>query len=157
MQDERDLYEVLGLARGAIPDEIKKAYRAAVKHAHPDRGGSDAAFTAVQRAYEVLNDPGRRAAYDEFGPMSLQPMFDQFAERARRAEAWRAQQQWWQTQQPSLSRVIHRDVNVGAGVGLVSGGTLGAVVGGPIGFVFGAILGAALTSDEIQERPIIPR
>jgi curved DNA-binding protein CbpA len=65
-----DPYAVLGVPRGAPQVEIHAAYRAAVRRAHPDGGGSDAAFEAVQEAYEVLRDPTRRAAWDA-GPSTV--------------------------------------------------------------------------------------
>lgn len=67
---QRDLYEVLGLARNATDAEIKKAYRRlAMKH-HPDRNPDDTeaeTFKEVKTAYEVLSDQRKRAAYDQFG------------------------------------------------------------------------------------------
>jgi molecular chaperone DnaJ len=68
---KRDYYEVLNLARNASEAEIKKAYRRlAMKH-HPDRNPGDAAaeehFKEAKEAYEVLTDPRKRAAYDQFG------------------------------------------------------------------------------------------
>ncbi|HVC49245.1 MAG TPA: molecular chaperone DnaJ [Burkholderiales bacterium] len=68
---KRDYYEILGLARDASEDEIKKAYRKlAMKH-HPDRNPdnpqAEEAFKDVKEAYEVLSDASRRATYDQFG------------------------------------------------------------------------------------------
>lgn len=65
---KRDYYEVLGVAKGASADEIKKAFRkAAVKH-HPDKeGGDEAKFKEVNEAYEVLKDQQKRQRYDQFG------------------------------------------------------------------------------------------
>lgn len=62
-----DLYEALGVARDATADEIRRAYRAKAKLAHPDAGGSEEAFRAVARAHAVLSDPERRRVYDETG------------------------------------------------------------------------------------------
>ncbi|HEV3358381.1 MAG TPA: J domain-containing protein [Pseudonocardiaceae bacterium] len=59
-----DLYEVLGVARDADQEEIKRAYRAAVKKFHPDAEGNSFFFRLIQQAYETLSDPDRRAAYD---------------------------------------------------------------------------------------------
>jgi len=68
---KRDFYDVLGVARDASPDDIKKAYRRlAMKH-HPDRNKGDAEneekFKEAKEAYEVLKDTDKRAAYDRFG------------------------------------------------------------------------------------------
>jgi molecular chaperone DnaJ len=68
---KRDYYEILGVARTASEEEIKKAYRRlAMKH-HPDRNPGEAAaedkFKEAKEAYEVLSDARQRAAYDQFG------------------------------------------------------------------------------------------
>jgi molecular chaperone DnaJ len=62
----RDYYDVLGVAADAGADEIKRAYRQLARRYHPDISGDErgAAFLEVSRAYEVLNDPRRRQAYD---------------------------------------------------------------------------------------------
>jgi curved DNA-binding protein len=68
----RDYYEVLGVARDAKPDEIKKAYRKLARKHHPDvnpdNRESEEAFKKLNEAYEVLSDPEKRAKYDELGP-----------------------------------------------------------------------------------------
>lgn len=67
---QRDLYEVLGVARNASPDELKKAYRKLAMQYHPDRNQSEDAaehFKEINRAYEVLSDTDLRARYDRFG------------------------------------------------------------------------------------------
>lgn len=68
---KRDYYEILGLNRDADDSTIKKAYRKlAMKH-HPDRNSgnsqSEELFKEAKEAYEVLSDPNKRAAYDQFG------------------------------------------------------------------------------------------
>lgn len=62
-----DLYEVLGVKRGAARKDIHKAYRRKAKTAHPDSGGSVEAFNELVTAYSVLSDARARAKYDETG------------------------------------------------------------------------------------------
>ena len=68
---KRDYYEVLGIARDAGDDEVKKAYRKLAFENHPDRNPGDKAaeqrFKEATEAYEVLRDPQKRAQYDRFG------------------------------------------------------------------------------------------
>jgi molecular chaperone DnaJ len=67
---ERDLYEVLGLERGASDGDIKRAFRKLAQQWHPDVNQDTEAqerFKEINDAYQVLSDPDRRARYDRFG------------------------------------------------------------------------------------------
>ena len=66
----QDLYDILGVSRDADDAELKKAYRRLARQYHPDVNPDPAAqekFGEVSRAYEVLSDPQKRAAYDRGG------------------------------------------------------------------------------------------
>jgi len=90
MSRARDLYEVLGVPRGASSDDIKKAYRRLAREHHPDVNGDPAAeerFKEVTGAYEILSDPEKRSRYDAYGATGgpagqpftdLQDIFDVF-------------------------------------------------------------------------------
>src|SRR6476659_11406488 len=76
---KRDYYEVLGVAKNASDEEIKKAYRKlAMKH-HPDRNqgsaskNSEESFKEAKEAYEMLSDAKKRAAYDQYGHAGVDP------------------------------------------------------------------------------------
>ena len=87
---ERDLYDVLGVPRGATQEELKKAYRRLAKKYHPDvnpgNKQAEEKFKEVTAAFDVLSDPKRRKLYDEFGPDALRTGFDE-----KKADAYR---QW---------------------------------------------------------------
>jgi DnaJ-class molecular chaperone len=84
---KQNLYELLGVARDADADTIRKAYRKLARQYHPDVNPGDAAaeerFKEISRAYDVLSDTDKRSQYDEFGEAALEGGFD--AEAARRA------------------------------------------------------------------------
>ena len=97
MAEKRDYYEVLGVAKTATADEIKKAYRKKAVQYHPDKNPGDKEaeekFKEAAEAYEVLSDPQKRQRYDQFGHagmggasgfggggMSMEDIFSQFGD-----------------------------------------------------------------------------
>ena len=97
MAEKRDYYEVLGVAKTATAEEIKKAYRKKAIQYHPDKNPGDKEaeekFKEAAEAYEVLSDPQKRQRYDQFGfagmsgaggfsggDFSMQDIFAQFGD-----------------------------------------------------------------------------
>ena len=80
MTTKRDYYEVLGVDRNASEEEIKKAFRQLARKYHPDVNKDDpqaeAKFKEINEAYEILGDPQKRAAYDQFGHAGTDPNFN---------------------------------------------------------------------------------
>ncbi len=75
---KRDYYEVLGVPKNASDDEIKKAYRKLAMKYHPDRNQGNAQeaelkFKEAKEAYEVLSEPQKKAAYDQYGHAGIDP------------------------------------------------------------------------------------
>lgn len=74
---KKDYYEVLGVARDAAEEDLKRAYRKLAMQFHPDRNQGDklaeARFKEVNEAYDVLKDPEKRAAYDRYGHAAFDP------------------------------------------------------------------------------------
>ena len=69
-----DYYDLLGTARDADPDTLKRAYRRMARQYHPDVNkdpGAEDKFKEIGRAYGVLSDPQTRARYDQFGEAGL--------------------------------------------------------------------------------------
>lgn len=77
MAEKRDYYEVLGVAKDASAEEIKKAYRKITKENHPDLHPGDKAceerFKEANEAYEVLSDEEKRQKYDQYGHAAFDP------------------------------------------------------------------------------------
>ena len=79
MAAKRDYYDVLGVPKNASDDDIKKAYRKLAMKYHPDRNQGDEAkkaeekFKEAKEAYEILCDPAKRAAYDQYGHAGVDP------------------------------------------------------------------------------------
>jgi molecular chaperone DnaJ len=72
----QDYYELLGVARTASADDIKKAFRKLAMQHHPDRNQDDKdaekKFKEINHAYDILKDPEKRAAYDRYGAAAFE-------------------------------------------------------------------------------------
>lgn len=86
----KDYYDVLGVAKNASEEQIKKAYRKLARKWHPDinpgNEGAEERFKAVAQAYDCLGDKEKRKLYDEFGEEGLRAGFD--AKGARQYRKW---------------------------------------------------------------------
>lgn len=78
MATKSDYYDILGVSKSASADEIKKAYRKAALQWHPDRHKDDKEtaekkFKEINEAYQVLSDPQKKSAYDQYGHAAFNP------------------------------------------------------------------------------------
>ncbi|HJY98328.1 MAG TPA: DnaJ C-terminal domain-containing protein [Patescibacteria group bacterium] len=78
MAAKTDYYDILGISKGASADEIKKAYRKQALEWHPDRHKDDKEaaekrFKEINESYQVLSDPQKKSAYDQFGHQAFTP------------------------------------------------------------------------------------
>jgi len=77
LANKRDFYDILGVARNATDDEIKKSYRKLAMKYHPDRNPdskeAEGKFKEAKEAYEMLSDSQKRAAYDQYGHAGVDP------------------------------------------------------------------------------------
>jgi len=78
MAEKEDFYKVLGVERNASDAELKKKYRSLAMKYHPDRNAdnpetAEVKFKQIKEAYEVLSDPKKRSAYDQFGHAGIDP------------------------------------------------------------------------------------
>jgi DnaJ-class molecular chaperone len=67
-------YDILGIERGASPQDIKTAYRKLAMEHHPDRGGDESKFQRISQAYDTLSDPNKRSRYDD--EINIQAQFN---------------------------------------------------------------------------------
>ncbi len=63
----KNYYEILGIARDASKEDVKKAFRRLAHKYHPDKGGDEAKFKEINEAYQILTDEKKRAEYDRYG------------------------------------------------------------------------------------------
>ena len=101
-------YEVLGVARNATMDEIRRAYRQlALKH-HPDKGGDPATFKKVGHAYYILSDMQRREDYDDAYGFNAAPESESESdgEDERELQRWKRERELFDEE---LANEIHKD------------------------------------------------
>ena len=73
---KKDYYEILSVSKNARPEELKRSYRILARKHHPDidkSSGAEQKFKEINEAYQVLSDPQKKAAYDQFGHAAFEP------------------------------------------------------------------------------------
>lgn len=73
---KKDFYEALGVSKNASADELKKSYRQKARQFHPDvnkSAGAEEKFKEINEAYQVLSDPQKKSAYDQYGHSAFEP------------------------------------------------------------------------------------
>lgn len=96
MRPTRTCYEVLGVRPQASTEEIRSAYRRLLRAVHPDVGGTAALLDEVRHAYETLDNPSRRRAYDtELAPAPPRPWQPTVRPAAQRHFAPEEPDRWW--------------------------------------------------------------
>ena len=78
MKMGKDYYKILGIAKGASEDDVRKAYRKMALKFHPDKNksaGAEEKFKEIAEAYEVLSDKRKRDIYDKYGEEGLKGNF----------------------------------------------------------------------------------
>lgn len=150
-EEKKDLYEVLGLKKGATDAEIKKAYKKLARKFHPDLNPgnkrAEEAFKAVNEANAVLSDPEKRKRYDEFGFAGLDPNFD--PDMARQAA--RGGIRWDAGAQGAQGGFSFDDLSDLFG-GMFSGGFSGGDFGGDFGGFSGARHSAVRRGESFRTR-----
>ena len=126
---KRDFYEVLDVAKGASPEEIKKAYRKLARKYHPDLNPGDKKaeekFKEVQEAYDILSDDQKKQMYDQFG-------HDAFSQQAGPGGPGSRQRQYTWSQQGGPGGAQFDFGDAGGFDDLLSG-LFGGGMGGPAG------------------------
>ena len=129
---KRDYYDVLGVSKGASADEIKKAHRKLARQYHPDMNKSNnpattEKFKEVQEAYDVLSDPEKRRAYDQFGHAGVDggvgagaggpggDPFEAFRRGAGRGGAGNGRRQWRPNPNVTVEDFDPNDFGAGGG------------------------------------------